>query len=126
MDEQQKQIIEDYIKSYNRFDVAGMIRHLHENVVFQNISNGQVDLETKGINEFKRQAEAATQYFDQRKQIIESWDFAASKVLIKISYEATLSTDLPNGLKKGDTLTLQGTSEFEFENGKIKSIKDKS
>lgn len=86
-----------------------------------------MNLQTVGIIEFKKQAESAKQYFTQREQSIESWEFDDLQVTIKIDYKATLAVDLPNsGLKMGDTLNLQGKSEFEFEDGNIKSITDKS
>jgi Asp-tRNA(Asn)/Glu-tRNA(Gln) amidotransferase C subunit len=126
MKKQQKNIIENYVKSYNEFDIEGMTENLTENVVFENISNENVDLRTEGITEFKKQAESAKQYFTQRKQTIESWKFNEPKITIEIDYKAILAFDLPNGLKKGDTLELKGKSEFEFENKKIKRITDKS
>ncbi|WP_343485662.1 nuclear transport factor 2 family protein [Allomuricauda sp. d1] len=126
MKEQQKKIVEKYIKSYNDFDIKGMTENLSENIIFENISNGNVDLRTEGITEFKKQAESAKQYFTQRKQTIETWNFSEPKITIEIDYKAILAIDLPNGLKKGDTLKLKGKSEFEFENGKIKTITDKS
>ena len=39
-----KEIIENYIHSYNSFDIEGMLGDLHEDVKFENISNGQVNL----------------------------------------------------------------------------------
>ena len=126
MKELQKNIVEKYIKSYNNFDIKGMIENFSENIVFENISNGKVNLQTEGIREFTKQAESAKQYFKKRKQTIETWNFSETKVTIEIDYKSILAVDLPNGLKKGDTLELKGKSEFEFENGKIKSITDKS
>ncbi|WP_299124401.1 nuclear transport factor 2 family protein [uncultured Winogradskyella sp.] len=126
MKEHQKKIIESYVDSYNNFDINGMVKNLNDNIVFENISNSNVDLRTEGINEFKKQAKSAKQYFKQRKQTITSWNFNNSKVSISIDYKAVLAIDLPNGMKSGDTLELKGESEFEFENGKIKSISDKS
>ena len=126
MMEQQKDIVEDYIKSYNNFDIDGMTKNLTENFVFKNITNGNVDLKTEGKEEFKKQAESAKVYFKKRKQTIESWEFHYPKVTVKIDYKAILAIDLPNGLKTGDTLELKGISVFEFEDQKIKSIVDKS
>ena len=125
MREKQKQIIENYVKSYNESDIEGMIKDLDKNVVFENISNGEVDLRTVGLIEFKKQAESAKQYFKKRKQTVESWNFNDSKVLIEIDYKAVLAIDLPNGLKAGDTLELKGKSIFEFKDEKIQSITDK-
>ena len=126
MNEEQKKIIENYVNSYNKLDVNGMTMDLDEKVVFENISNEKVDLRTEGIKDFKQQAESAIKYFEERKQTIESWDFRDNKVFLKIDYKAVLAMDLPNGLKKGDTLKLRGQSEFEFWDGKIIRIADKS
>jgi ketosteroid isomerase-like protein len=126
MKERQKQMIENYVNSYNEFDINGMTKNLNDNIVFENISNEKVDLRTEGIKDFKKQAESAKQYFKQRKQTIESWEFNNRKVIIDIDYRAILAVDLPNGLKTGDTLELKGKSEFEFKDGKIVRIKDKS
>lgn len=126
MNEQQKEIIQNYINSYNAFDINGMTKDLDEKVVFENISNEKVDLRTEGINDFRKQAESAQHFFEERKQTITSWNFNDNKVSINIDYKAILAIDLPNGLKKGDTLKLKGQSEFEFNKGKIIRITDKS
>ncbi len=124
MKEQQKQAIENYIHAYNAFDISGMVKDLHPNVVFENITNDEVDLTTKGIEEFKIQAEKAKQYFTERKQIIESWNFEDNQVTIDIDYEGVLAIDLPGGAMAGDTLALKGKSEFFFSDDKIIGIKD--
>ncbi|WP_057936328.1 nuclear transport factor 2 family protein [Algoriphagus resistens] len=126
MNVQEKQVVETYVSAYNSFDIEGMAKNLDENIVFENISNDTVDLRTVGLKAFKKQAELAKQYFKQRKQTIESWEFRDSIVIINIDYQAILAIDLPNGLKSGDTLILKGKSEFEFMDGKINRIADKS
>lgn len=126
MKEQQKQIVESYVRAYNSFDIDGMIKNLDENIVFENISNGKVDLRTKGLKDFRQQAESAKKYFKQRQQTIESWELSDPYVIINIDYKAILAIDLPNGPKSGDTLELKGQSEFEFTDGKITKITDKS
>ncbi|MFA0962924.1 nuclear transport factor 2 family protein [Roseivirga sp. BDSF3-8] len=126
MKEQYRKMVESYVRAYNNFDIEGMTQNLDEDMVFENISNGKVDLRTEGLEEFRQQAESAKQYFKQREQIIESWDFSGSTVRIAIQYKALLAIDLPNGLKSGDTLEIEGESEFEFVDGKIKKITDKS
>jgi len=120
----QKQIIESYVNSYNNFDVDGMVEYLTSDISFQNISNGHVNLKTEGVEQFTTQAKATKQYFTKREQTIESWEFNSSKVIIEISYKAILAVEFPNGMKPGDTLNLKGSSEFTFENLKIKSITD--
>ena len=116
--------IEDYIRAYNNFDVEGMCQNLSKAIVFENISGGEVGMHIEGIENFKQQADEATAYFSDRHQNIESWSFNHNTVTVEISYEAILAIDLPNGLKKGDVLTLKGTSEFTFEDNKIVLLKD--
>lgn len=124
MKEHQKQIVENFIRSYNSFDVEGMLRDLHPDVVFENIVAHKVDLKTKGIEAFAQQAEKAKQYFSQRHQRVVSWYSQKDKVSVEIDYEAILLVDLPNGIKAGETLSLKGKSEFTFKADKIVRIRD--
>lgn len=119
-------MISDYVAAYNAFDVDGMLTHLHQEVRFQNISGGEVNLTTEGIREFAAQAESAKVYFKERRQTITAWSAEGDKVTIDIDYFGLLAIDLPNGMQAGDTLELQGQSVFEFSEGKIVGITDLS
>ena len=119
-----KQLVEAYIEAYNRFDVAGMLAPLHEDVVFRNVSNGEVNLTTTGKAAFRQQAEQATQYFSEREQRVTDWLVHGQRVEVAIDYTAVAAIEFPNGLKPGDALQLQGKSVFEIENGRIISIED--
>ena len=124
MREQQQSIIEQYVNAYNNFDIDGMTRDLDENIAFENISNGQVDLRTDGIEAFRQQAASAKQYFQEREQRISSWEFENGSITVEIDYRAVLALDLPNGLKAGDALELRGRSTFKFEGDKIIHLVD--
>lgn len=126
MNDLRKNIVEAYIHAYNQFDVEGMLKNLDKNIIFENISNGNVDLTTNGIDEFQKQAETAKTYFAQRQQTITNWDFQEEKITIDIDYQGILAIDLPNGMKVGDTLKLQGQSIFTFEEERIVRIEDRS
>ena len=113
-----------YIEAYNRFDVDGMLAPLHEEVVFRNIVDGEVNLTTTGKENFRSQAEQANRYFSEREQRVTNWQLAGNRVEVAIDYQATAAIEFPNGLKPGDILRLQGKSVFRFEDGKIISIED--
>lgn len=117
-------IIQHYIAAYNQFDVNGMIRDLDEHVVFRNIQSGEVNMVLNGIKAFTQQAEQACAYFESRTQLITAMQHDLTQTTINIDYTATLAIDLPNGMKKGDTLALKGQSVFTFENDKIVAIDD--
>ena len=119
-----KQLVEAYIAAYNRFDVAGMLAPLHEDVVFRNVCNGEVDLTTTGKEAFRQQVERATQYFSQREQRVTDWQVNGQRVEAVIDYTAVAAVEFPNGPKPGDALHLQGKSIFEIGNGQIISIED--
>ena len=119
-----KEAVTVYIEAYNRFDVDGRLAPLHEDVVFQNIANGEVSLTTIGKEDFRGQAEQATQYFSEREQRVTHWQLVDNRVEVAIDYRAMVAMELPNGLKPGDTLRLQGKSVFRFDDGKIISIED--
>lgn len=122
--QQRELIISNYVKAYNNFDVEGMIKNLAPSVKFQNISNGDVNMELDGIEAFRSQAEQATKLFERREQIIRSFKHTGNKTEIAIDYNAILAIDLHNGLKKGDTLNLKGHSIFTFDGDKIVGIMD--
>ncbi|WP_242928257.1 nuclear transport factor 2 family protein [Pontibacter vulgaris] len=119
-------IIEDYIYAYNIFNVEDMLANMAPDIEFESITNGEVTLEIKGIENFRSQAEAATNYFTKRKQTITSLSIRGNTAEAVIDYEAKLAIDLPNGLKAGDKLELKGKSVFTFEDGKIMRLQDYS
>ncbi len=82
-----QQRIEEYIKAYNDFDVAGMLATLHPAVEFTNIANGEVTLTTKGLEAFKAQAQRATQFFKHRQQTIINLTFAQEQAEVLIDYQ---------------------------------------
>ncbi len=120
------QRIERYIEAYNSFDIETMISTLHPDITFQNISNGEVNTEIHGIEAFRTLAEQSKGLFTSRKQTITHIETNESQTRIDVAFEAILAIDLPNGLKAGETLKLQGSSEFTFCDGKIISIMDKA
>jgi len=126
MNQEHQEIIQAYVKAYNPLDVPGMLQHLHETVVFESSSNGKVDLRIEGLDAFNEQAQKALDLFSQREQKITSWESDADSIRIGIAYEGTLAIDLPNGLKKGDVLSLKGRSIFQFEGNQIIFIRDES
>jgi len=119
-----KKIIENYIHAYNTFDIDGMLKNLHDDVRFENISNGQVSLSTNGIEELRNQAEIAKAYFKERNIQILDFIFKGETIKVEISYTGILTRDLPDGSKAGDTLKLEGKSIFRFRDDKIITIQD--
>lgn len=121
-----KEVIDAYVAAYNSFDVPGMVKLLHKDILFRNISNGEVDMETTGIQKFRELAEKSTKLFSSRSQTILDCSTVDGKIEVIIDYEGILAIDLPNGLKTGEKMQLRGKSVFKIEEGKITLIEDYS
>jgi hypothetical protein len=119
-------IIRNYVEGYNQFDMAKMIMDFDEDVIFTNVSGGQVNLSIKGSKAFREQAEEAATCFSKRNQTITSIKNNNDESEVDIEYFAVLAKDLPNGLKKGQELNLTGRSIFKFSGNKITSLTDLS
>ena len=120
------ELIKRYIEAYNAFDIETMLSTLHSDIAFQNISSGEINTETHGIEAFRALAEQSKSLFSSRKQTITNVETNETQIYIDVAFEAVLAIDLPNGLKAGELLQLQGRSEFTFRDGKIVSIVDRA
>ena len=119
-----EEMIRNYIAAYNTFDIDGMLADLDENIKFVNVSNGVTDMTLNGLTAFREQAEQAKNFFSKRTQEIKSVVHKEEEIEIAIDYHGVLAADLPNGLKKGDELNLQGRSVFRFSGDKIIELTD--
>ena len=123
-EDEKRTVIERYLNAYNSFDIDGMMSTIHPEIEFKNISGGEVNSTASGTVEFKKLAEQSKSLFSSRKQTIINFSAKDDQAFIDVDYEGTLSSDLPNGMKAGETLRLNGRSEFTFRDGKIYRITD--
>jgi hypothetical protein len=121
---QREQIIQKYLEAYNQFDVAKMVAHFDENIVFENVSGGEVNLSLQGKEAFQKQAEQATTYFSSRTQTPITFQHQDNQTEVALDYQAILAIDFPTGQKKGDELKLQGKSVFTFSGDKVVKLVD--
>ncbi|MGJ1436071.1 nuclear transport factor 2 family protein [Sphingobacterium siyangense] len=114
-----------YVEAYNQMDAENMIANFSDDIIFKNVMNGEKTMELQDIEEFKKQAIEALSYFSEREQVIESITHNYSTTDISITYRAIAAMDYPNGLKKGEEISLNGKSIFEFsDDGKIIRLTD--
>lgn len=124
--DEKRSLIERYLAAYNAFDVDGMMATIHRDVEFKNISGGVVNATVSGAHEFRQLAEQSKGLFSSRNQTVRTFESHEDKAVIEVVYEAVLASDLPNGMKAGETLRLDGRSEFVFRDGKIHQLADYS
>ena len=115
-----------YLEAYNAKNVPAMLRLLHEQVVFENVSNASGITTTTTRQEFEQLATQSLLFFTERRQLIRFSVIREEAAAIEVDYRATLAQDLPTGLKAGDQLQLRGVSVFERANGLFTRISDYS
>lgn len=124
--QEKRALIDRYIAAYNAFDVDGMVDTVHPAVAFENVSGGEVTASASGADAFRELAEHATTLFSARRQTVTALDPSPAGATAYVDYEGTLAADLPGGLRAGQTLRLQGQTEFAFADGRISRIRDVS
>ncbi|CAM5538476.1 hypothetical protein RLIN73S_06359 [Rhodanobacter lindaniclasticus] len=123
---EKQRLIEAYLDAYNRFDVDGMLAVLAPNVRFENVSGGEVNAATRGVEEFRQLAGQAAAMFAERRQAVVAWTFGSGSVRVAIAWRGVFAVDVPDGPRVGSVLELRGESEFEFTDGMISRIVDRS
>jgi hypothetical protein len=123
-EKQLKRIIDNYIKAYNDFDVEGMVKNAHPNIEFINIANGEINIQIKGVEILKKQAEDSNKLLKKREMKIIEQVINGDVVENKIDFKGILAIDIPEGPKEDELVKLKGKSIFKFKNGKIISIED--
>ena len=119
-------VIEAYIAAYNRKDVPAMLACLSDDIVFRNISGGDVTAEASDKTAFAQMAEFGATAFETRCQRVTNAITVSDTTLAEIDYTAVVAIDLPNGWKAGQQLGFTGASAFRIRDGKIVSIVDES
>jgi len=113
------EIVKNFIKAYNSLNVESMLAYLHREIEFKNISNSIVNSHTKGIEEFKELANNSIKIFKERTQTITSYTESDDTVNVEINFRGILAMDLPNGLKSGEILVMNGKSKYVFKDNLI-------
>lgn len=121
-----EKLIRSYLLAYNQMNIEGMMEPLDEQVVFENYSSEEKTHSLRGKEAFKRQAQEALAYFSSRKQTNKSILHLEEETEVEISYWAIAAMDFPNGIQKGQEISLEGKSVFRFADEKISSITDYS
>jgi len=118
------EMVRAYLDAYNRKDVAGMLSCLTDDMTFEHVSNGAEPVRVEGKPAFAALARHSAEAFRERHQAVREVVVGADSVAIAVDYRAVVAADLPNGLKAGQRLALQGTSFFTIRDGRIARIVD--
>lgn len=121
---EREELIYNYISAYNSFDLDQMMAGMDEEVVFEHLEQGVVQLTLNGLAAFKKQAAAAANFFSERTQTVLSIRHFEDRSELMLDYRAVVAMDLPNGWRKGQEIKLSGRSVFTFRNGKIARLTD--
>lgn len=119
-------IIAKYISCYNARDVDGMLEHVTEDVVFENISNTGQSMRLEGKSAMRQVVELSGNAFSYRRQRVVSLVASGQKAAAEVEFEGKAAVNLPNGTQAGETVRIRGASFFEFRGELLCRIADYS
>jgi ketosteroid isomerase-like protein len=119
-------LVDRYLDAYNRMDVDAMLATMQDGVVFENYTAGVLSVRTVGLAELRHLAESSRHLFAQRRQTITAWREDGDGAHARIRFEGTFAIDLPNGVRAGQSIALEGRSEFRQHGGRLIYIADHS
>lgn len=117
-------LIDRYIDAYNRIDVDAMLVTMHNEVIFENYTAGVLSVRTVGAYELRHLAESSKYLFSARRQTITSYREVDGVAHAQIHFEGTFAIDLPNGVRAGQSIALDGRSEYRERDGLLIYIAD--
>lgn len=119
-------LVDRYLDAYNRMDVDAMLATMQDEVVFENYTAGVLGMRTLGIAELRHLAESSRHLFSMRRQTITAWREDGDHGHARIHFEGTFAIDLPNGVRAGQSIALDGRSEFRQHDGRLIYVADYS
>ena len=123
-DEEKESVISNYLAAYNKLDVEGIIALVHPKVTFVNIYEDKVNARAEGLEQLRELANKSKALFSSRHQEAIKFNFIGDRVKVDIAFKGVLAADISNGMKAGDTMRFNGSSEFEFKDEKLYKITD--
>lgn len=121
-----RELIERYLGAYNRMDVDGMLATMHREVMFENYTAGVLSVRTLGVDELRHLAESSRYLFSARRQLILAYQEVDGTATAQILFDGTFAVDLPNGVRAGQSITMNGRSQFRQRDGLLVYIADYS
>jgi ketosteroid isomerase-like protein len=119
-----RHLVDRYLDAYNRLDIPAMLATLHPQVVFENITAGVPTVRTQGLADFQRLAESTRPLFARRRQTITAWNEQGDSGYASIFFEGVFALDLPNGVRAGQAIAVNGRSEYRVFDGLLIYIAD--
>lgn len=88
------------------------------------MAGGTITASASGREELRALAEVSRDLFESRHQIVKNLTYTDAGASAEIGFHAFVANDLPNGLKAGHKIELDGRTDFEFRDGLISRIAD--
>ncbi|GLQ91444.1 nuclear transport factor 2 family protein [Dyella acidisoli] len=119
-------LIDRYLDAYNHIDVDAMLATMHSEVIFENYTAGVLSVRTVGAYELRHLAESSRYLFSARHQTITRYSEVDGVAHAQIHFQGTFAVDLPNGIRAGQSIALDGRSEYRERDGLLIYIADYS
>jgi len=120
--EEKRAMLEGYVHAFNAFDLEGMIAFLHPDAQVITIVDGDVASSADGMDDVRLHERIENARCSSRKKTVMECYERGDQVVVELSYSCVLAADQADGLKAGDTVTLEGIAEVAFIDDKISKV----
>lgn len=107
-----QRVVEDYLTSYNSFNIDKMLEYFTEDCRFELIRAGEDKITCQGKAKLKEWITQSA--FVEKRQTVTKWIIAKDFVVVEIDYTPRLASE--------EEPVLKGISIYEIELGKIKRL----
>jgi hypothetical protein len=120
-----KTIVLKYLELFNKSDFESMAEILEPDISFENLTEKNSIVKTKGIKEFLEICRSSARIFESKQKTMITIAVENNTATAEIFFDGILAQDISKDILKGDKIRIEGYTEFEIsENGLISSIKD--
>lgn len=117
----QKELIDIYLSGMSSFNIKKILLPLHSKIVFENYTNGELQLKVEGQKKFKKIAQRGAEMYTKRTQEILSIEHEEDKSTLLVNYSWTFKIDLGDK-KAGQTVNQTGKAIYHFKDDRISKI----
>ena len=96
-----------------------MLSLFHPEIIFKNLSAGEITAEAVGIDQFRQMAEQVKDPVFESATGSNRLQLRQGHCLVDIDYEGVLAVYFSNGMKAGKTIKLEKQLEFECKDEKM-------
>lgn len=115
-------LVNSFVVAFSKFDIKALEPLLSDNIIFKNISQGEILEEASNKIEFALILEQAKILFSNRDIKIQAVNIKENIIEVDTQIEATMAISTPDGLRAGQDISYKATLVITLEQNLISKL----